>query len=188
MDFTRQAQLLISELVEQRSGSDWPKLAVDGTAGNGFDTLFLAQLMRGRGQVLAFDIHPTAIANTRQRLCEAGFANSVSLLHCCHSQLVGVLDQMGIEKLSVAMFNLGYLPYCQDQPTPTRANTTLPALQQTIDRLDGILTVLAYVGHPGGKEESQVIESWVTTLTHQAQVESYRDDNPISPTLWVIRK
>lgn len=43
-------------------------LAVDATAGNGHDTLFLAQLLGQGGQVAAFDIQPQALEKTAERL------------------------------------------------------------------------------------------------------------------------
>ena len=41
---------------------------LDGTAGNGHDTLFLAQCAGENGRVYAFDIQPQAIAATDARL------------------------------------------------------------------------------------------------------------------------
>ena len=38
---------------------------IDATAGNGYDTLFLASLVGPRGKVYAFDIQPIALQNTR---------------------------------------------------------------------------------------------------------------------------
>lgn len=45
--------------------------ALDGTAGNGHDTLFLAQTAGILGKVWAFDIQPQALSRTRCRLKEA---------------------------------------------------------------------------------------------------------------------
>jgi hypothetical protein len=187
MDFTRQAQILIQQFIDEHVGSGQHLVAIDGTAGNGFDTAFLAEALHGRGRVVAVDIHPTAIANTQQRIAESGLEESVYLYRGCHSHLDSVLDELELNRVTVAMFNLGYLPYCQDPAMPTQAATTIQALQKTFERLEGIMTVLAYIGHPGGKEESLAIESWVAQLQGQAQVEFYRDENPVSPTLWVIR-
>ena len=46
--------------------------ALDGTAGNGRDTLFLAQLAGGNGKVWAFDIQAQALSNTAGLLRENG--------------------------------------------------------------------------------------------------------------------
>ena len=46
-------------------------IAVDGTMGNGNDTLFLAQLVGETGKVYAFDIQAAALLATERRLREA---------------------------------------------------------------------------------------------------------------------
>ena len=48
-------------------------LAVDATAGNGWDTVELARLVTGEssGRVVAFDVQPAAIASTSARLDDA---------------------------------------------------------------------------------------------------------------------
>ena len=48
------------------------QLAVDLTAGNGYDTLILHRLVGSSGQVVAFDIQLQALHNTRQRLLDQG--------------------------------------------------------------------------------------------------------------------
>lgn len=60
------AQQLLSEVLT--SGD----LAVDLTAGNGSDTLFLAQTVGPTGQILAFDIQEQALVNTFAKLKQAG--------------------------------------------------------------------------------------------------------------------
>lgn len=42
--------------------------AVDATAGNGYDTLFLARLVGPSGHVHAFDVQAAALEETRRRL------------------------------------------------------------------------------------------------------------------------
>ncbi len=63
------------------------------------------------------------------------------------------------------MFNLGYLPHGDKTRTTTSA-TTLPALAQARAVLapGGIITVLAYRGHPGGQEEAQDVERQLQRL------------------------
>ena len=46
--------------------------ALDATAGNGHDTLFLCRLVGAAGRVLAFDVQPQAVENTNARLRENG--------------------------------------------------------------------------------------------------------------------
>ena len=49
--------------------------AVDATAGNGGDTAFLCRLVGEGGRVLAMDIQPKAVENTRARLLAEGLAD-----------------------------------------------------------------------------------------------------------------
>lgn len=143
--------------------------AVDLTAGKGADTLFLANQVGPAGRVLAFDIQPTALDTTALRLAEAGIAHSfcrspaevagkrgVCLIHDSHARLAAYLD--GPARGIVA--NLGYLPG-GDPALVTQSASTLAALRQGLERLvsGGRLAVVAYVGHPGGMEESRRVEA-----------------------------
>eukprot|EP01031_Cornospumella_fuschlensis_P016063 gene16063-19615_t len=62
------AQLLMTDRL--RAGD----IAVDATAGNGHDTLFLARLIGPGGHVYAVDVQEPAVLETRRRLLEAGVA------------------------------------------------------------------------------------------------------------------
>ena len=55
-------------------------VAIDGTAGNGHDTLFLAELVGETGHVYSFDVQKEAIINTQHKL-EAANLTQVSLIH-----------------------------------------------------------------------------------------------------------
>lgn len=151
-------------------------LAVDLTAGNGGDTLFLFRCVGSRGRVLAFDIQPEALARTRARLsatdaalhcpsCREHPANlsspGVYLLHDSHAALDRYLGQapQGI------IANLGYLPG-GDREVTTEPPSTLAALGIACDRLavGGRLAVVLYVAHPGGAEESRCVERFFAAL------------------------
>jgi hypothetical protein len=58
-------------------------------------------------------------------------------------------------------FNLGYLPG-GNQMTTTRSDSTLTALRQSLELLrpGGVLSILAYRGHPGGREEALAVAHW----------------------------
>jgi len=68
----------------------WP-VAVDGTAGNGHDTLFLARLVGARGLVHAFDVQPRALARTAERLAAAGLEERVVLHGRGHEELAAAV-------------------------------------------------------------------------------------------------
>ncbi|EUJ33562.1 S-adenosylmethionine (SAM)-dependent methyltransferase [Listeria floridensis FSL S10-1187] len=52
---------------------------LDGTCGNGHDTLFLAELVGPNGQVFGYDIQAKAIQITESRLEDAGMSDQVRL-------------------------------------------------------------------------------------------------------------
>ncbi len=63
------------------------------------------------------------------------------------------------------MMNLGYLPG-GDMTITTDATTSLIAAKSAMNLLvtGGLLSVLAYTGHPGGLEEAIAIKDWLCGL------------------------
>lgn len=152
---TERAQKLATEVL--RPGD----IAVDGTAGKGRDTACLAQAVGPSGHVHAFDIQPEAIASTRNLLEVAGLLDRASLHLRSHADLAAVLtpDQRG--KVGVALFNLGYLPG-GNPDIITQPASTDRALRTAFAQLrpGGRLICVAYTGHPGGPEESDIVLSF----------------------------
>lgn len=162
-------------------------LAVDATAGNGHDTLFLAAGVGPTGRVIAFDIQPAAIHATRERLRSSACEAQVELIEGCHSTLGDLLPDDA--RLSAAMFNLGYLPG-GDKETVTRPATTLPALARCFERVapGGIVSVMAYRGHCGGDEETASIAAAISDLDAELfSIERY-DSAGAGPVLWLIAR
>lgn len=160
--------------------------AIDATAGNGHDTLFLARHVTERGRVIAIDLLATALQSTRQRLDEHGNRN-VTLLQQSHHESF----PPAASGAKAAMFNLGYLPG-GDHAIRTTGATTLAGLAQAAAALapGGVLTVVAYRGHDGGEEE-RAVRAWVADLPqaefHGERIES--DGNqPLSPVLFVVHR
>lgn len=165
-----------------------PVLALDGTAGNGFDTCFLAELVGEEGRVVAIDLQPDAVQITRNKLEAHGWSDRVDCICDCHSNLLHHLQVVCINNLQIVMFNLGYLPF-GNKEIITKRDSTLVALAASFDRLaeNGIMSVLSYPGHMGGSEEHLAVTAWVEGLKQRAHVESYRDENNLrSPVLWII--
>ncbi len=133
--------------------------AIDATAGNGHDTLFLAGAVGASGRVQAYDIQPAAIAGTRERLRSAGMLDRVELREETHRHLA---SHAAPGSVAAVMFNLGYLPG-QDHETITHAGETLAALDAaaTVLRPGGSLSVVCYPGHPGGEDEAAAVENWM---------------------------
>jgi predicted methyltransferase len=132
--------------------------ALDATAGNGHDTVFLAGLVGDEGRVLAFDVQAAAIAAARARVAAAGLTARVEFVHASHGSIP---DHVAPGSVAAVMFNLGYFPG-GDHAVITRAAETLAALDAALDALKpgGILTVVCYPGHPGGDEESAAVLAW----------------------------
>lgn len=154
------AQLLLADRLQAGD------CAVDATAGNGHDTLFLCRRVLPGGRVFAFDKQEAALANTRARLLENGVAQAdFTLIHAGHETLSERLPETLRGRLAAVMFNLGYLPG-SDKNLITRAATTLAAAAQALEwlRPGGLMTVVVYPGHEGGAEEAREIAAWAAGL------------------------
>ncbi len=161
---------------------------VDATCGNGHDTLFLAELVGADGVVHAFDVQQEAIEQTRDRIIASGH-EQVQLHHRSHAELEEVLPEAGAPLIAAMMFNLGYLPG-GDHALTTEPQATLTALRTGTEMLrpDGVITVLAYVGHPGGMDEATEVEQFLETLGAGFEVQLRKNESPVSPRLWIVRK
>ena len=82
-------------------------IAVDATAGNGHDTLYLAQKVGERGHVYAFDVQQAALDSTKERLAENGIPDErVTLILSGHERMADYVK----EPVRCVLFNLGWLP------------------------------------------------------------------------------
>ncbi|WP_262173562.1 class I SAM-dependent methyltransferase [Saccharococcus sp. Marseille-Q5394] len=142
---------------------------VDATAGNGNDTLFLAELVGEEGRVFAFDIQQAALEATANRLDNLN--DRVSLILDSHANV----DTYVKKPIGGAMFNLGYLPYSEDLSIITKPDSTIEAVDKLLGMLKkgGIITISVYDGHEGGKEERDALLDYVKSL-HQADVHVVR--------------
>ncbi|GAX88989.1 rRNA methyltransferase [Effusibacillus lacus] len=182
----QQAKLLLKERL--REGS----IVVDATVGNGHDTLFLAECVGETGKVYGFDIQKEALASAEARLSEAGLLSCVTLFHAGHERMADALPPEAKGRIQAVTFNLGYLPG-GNKEVVTRPETTLQALQTSHDWLapGGIITVVLYTGHPGGKEEENEVLQWARNLDQKHfQVLWYRFLNQRNhpPTLLAISR
>ena len=137
-------------------------LAIDATAGNGHDTVFLAECVGAGGRVLAFDVQAAAIAAARARVTAAGLAARVEFFQQCHAQMD---TRAAPATVAAVMFNLGYLPG-EDHRLVTQPTTTLQGLDRAsaLLKAGGGLTVVCYPGHPGGALEAGAVEQWFAGL------------------------
>jgi len=140
-------------------------LAVDATAGNGHDTLFLAERVGEGGRVWAFDVQRAALDAAQSRIAEAGFSCRVCFVLAGHESAGDVLPKDAAGKIRAATFNLGFLPG-SDRRIVTGAGTTLAALNALAALLaqHGILSVHSYSGHAGGEDEAAKVARWFRAL------------------------
>ena len=166
--------------------------AIDATVGNGHDTLFLAKQVDSQGFIFGFDIQKQAIQSAQSRLeQEEHTVNNVRLIRASHSLMKTLIPEKYQGKINTIMFNLGYLPG-SDKTVITQTDSTLSALNQSVELLvaGGIITIAAYPGHPGGKEETDQISLWCQQLNPKQyafqQINSSKKDT--APRLFTIQK
>ena len=138
--------------------------AIDATMGNGFDTIFLAEKLANIGQIYAFDVQQQALDATSSRL-KSKALNNCYLIHDSHEKVLDYLEKDSVNNIRCTMFNLGYLP-SSDKAHQTSIDPTLKALDSCLSILDspGIISVIAYTGHPGGREETEAVKAWANNL------------------------
>lgn len=141
------------------------KTIVDATAGNGGDTLFMAQRAAAGCCIYAFDVQQAALDTAKARLdaarqVDAGIA-AVKFICDSHEQV----DKYVHGRIDLAVFNLGYLPG-GDHALTTRCAGTLAALQKMLKMLStgGHISIAVYPGHPEGKREAEAVKEWARQL------------------------
>jgi len=162
-------------------------ISVDATMGNGHDTDFLA---RHSHHVYAFDVQEPAILNTLHRLQASKQAHKVTLVHDGHESMTNYLPQE--DNIDIFMFNLGYLPQSDNTVIMTQTKSTLQALEIATSLLSktGIISIIAYPGHTGGKTELTAIQQWLQSLndsfaiTHIHSLQETED----SPRLYTLTR
>ncbi len=178
----------LTEYVHTRLAAHLQKgnFAIDATAGNGHDSLFLSQCVGPSGRVFSFDIQAEAITQTRQRLLQAN-ANNVELVQADHAQMHKHLTREVFGKIDAMILNLGFLPG-GDRSIITLPESTLKALEIALEYLapNGVLCVVAYRGHNGGQHEFEMVQKWFELHTNDLECEVTPSDetNPTSPILF----
>ena len=76
-------------------------------------------------------------------------------------------------ELGAVMFNLGYLPYANQELTTNSATTVLAiGTAAGLLRAGGVMTIICYRGHPGGQEEATAVLDFIRHLEGQFEVEA----------------
>jgi predicted methyltransferase len=163
-------------------------LAVDGTIGNGHDTVFLAKLVGTTGRVYGFDVQKQAIEKTMTRLVENQLMERVTLFHKSHEQLKDSIPQSDHGKISGAIFNLGYLPG-GDKSIVTQSQSTISAVEQLLEIMspEGIIVLVIYHGHEEGAVERDELLNYCQQLDQNlAHVLQYQFINQINSPPFII--
>ncbi|WP_027623898.1 tRNA (mnm(5)s(2)U34)-methyltransferase [Clostridium lundense] len=139
-------------------------IVVDATAGNGNDTVFLAELVGEDGKVYSFDVQKSALEKTKEKLKEKNMKHFVQLILDGHENL----DKYVKEDIQLIMFNLGYLPNGARNIT-TKGETTVIAVKKALQILkeNGIVILVIYHGHEEGKEEKILLKEFTSSLNQK---------------------
>lgn len=136
-------------------------VVIDATMGNGYDTVYLGNLVGENGKVYAFDVQEEALKSTRKKVIRDNMEDRVELILDGHENL----DKYVKESVSCIVFNLGYLPRAK-HVIITKPDTTLEAIKKGLNLLkpNGIMSIAAYIGHEGGLEEKNHICEYLESL------------------------
>ncbi|CAH9117932.1 unnamed protein product [Cuscuta epithymum] len=170
-------------------------IVIDATCGNGYDTLALLKMVADhtkQGRVYGMDVQKVALENTSlliDRSVNPHDKELVELFSLCHSRMGDVIPE-GV-KVRLVAFNLGYLPGA-DKKIITKSETTLRAIEAAKEILmpGGLISIVAYVGHSGGREEFDKIEELTSRLPFKSWncCKLQMLNRPLAPVLVFLRK
>lgn len=135
-------QILLSQINKS-------SILVDATLGNGYDSLFLAPLVK---EIHAFDIQKEAIDASKVLLKDYSNIKYYLKSHVYITDMIP--DYNGV------LFNLGYLPK-SDKKIKTHYETTLLAIDKLNQNQKGFILVVAYPGHDEGLMEYVALQSYL---------------------------
>jgi hypothetical protein len=162
-------------------------IVVDATLGNGNDTVKLAKMVgiaKGKGQVFGFDIQEEALRSTEETLKKNGLEyfyvkdkersleniikkedGGIYLYLDSHENILKYINM----EIAGAIFNLGFLPGF-DKTIVTKWETTLFAINGILKMLkvNGLIVIVFYPGHPEGKREMEEIAEFMETLPNNS--------------------
>lgn len=172
---------LVKTLITNEKDID---LAVDMTAGNGNDSLFILDEIKAK-RLVAFDIQNDAEKATRKLLGERD--NFLFILDS-HANI----DKYIKEKIDLAVYNLGYLPK-GDKTITTKYESTLESLKKLLQLLgkNAKVYMTIYPGHDQGRIEASKIEDFIARLPNNKYAImkiSYPNKGTIAPYIVIIEK
>ncbi|MEG0024639.1 MAG: class I SAM-dependent methyltransferase [Akkermansia sp.] len=170
------AQAWVASLVQKGD------TVVDATAGNGYDSLFLAQLIGETGTLHLFDIQACALSATRDRLSLHGYEGDwISFHQASHATMAELIPAEA--QIKAIMFNLGYLPG-GDKTLVSQEGETIKAIESAMSLVahGGIVTIVCYPGHQGGDAEALAVQHMLASVSASqwriAQVSHWNAPSP----------
>jgi hypothetical protein len=108
-----------------------------------------------------------------------------------HAELAGAVPEDYHGRVGAVMFNLGYLPG-GDKSLTTRRASTVQAVRAALDllRAGGVMTVIAYTGHPGGAREADAVADALSQLPpneYEVRAVDARSGARYPPRLFVVQ-
>lgn len=133
---------------------------IDATVGNGHDTLFLAHLLNGEGELIGYEIQDQALQNTEMRL--ASLSKNLRQVIRLKRQSHVHFDEKNVDLI---VYNLGYLPG-GDKSLTTQSATTLKSIQHALEIISekGAISITFYPGHPEGEVEKNTTLQYLKVL------------------------
>ena len=162
---------------------------IDATAGKGRDTALLCRLAGESGHVLAFDIQPDAIAQTKALLAQEELTADVIL--DSHARM----EQYAVpETVDCVVFNFGRLPG-GDPSVFTRAESSVAAIDAGLRLLRprGVMAIALYYGKENGYRERDAILQYLQTIDDRmysvlcCEWSNRRGEPPMPIFLWKER-
>lgn len=167
-------------------------LCVDLTLGDGNDSLYMYNL---KGKVIAFDIQKEAIESSEKLFKDNNIEiennDRIKFILDSHSNLDNYVSLN--DKIKFATFNLGYLP-SGDKSIITKYDTTLEALNKTLNRLDdkGIISIICYYDHEGGMEEKIKVDEYLLNLDDEkyevVKMDKYNSKKNVPINYFIYKK
>ena len=153
-------------------------LAIDATAGNGHDSLVLADL---GATLYVIDIQEKALRATREKL--TAHPNVTYFLQS-HATFPPVPQAP-----TLIIYNLGYLPG-GDKSLTTITSSTLQSIEAATHLLAplGLITIMCYSGHPEGEKEEQALLPFCASLKGWEVTHHLWIKRPHAPSLIKLKK
>ena len=162
---------------------------IDATAGKGRDTALLCRLAGESGHVLAFDIQPDAIAQTKALLAAEGLTAQVIL--DSHANMERYAQAGTVD---CVVFNFGRLPG-GNPAIFTLADSSVAAIDAGLRLLrpGGVIAIALYYGKENGYGERDAILAYLKTLDDRrfsvlrCDWANRRNDPPMPIFIWKER-